>query len=161
MIHDRRGWTVIELMVAVGILGFVISIGALAQTRLLPNYRLSAATRQVVTDLRLLRAKAIAQNNRFKLVFAANSNSYHAERRNPDSGAWEPYALYGRTSGTEASTQSVDLPTSVTATGAIEVTFDPRGTVSITSGTPPLTLSVPGPRTRSLSINLAGLITIS
>ena len=59
MIRNRAGWTAIELLVAVGILGIFMTLAVVSQSQLLPNYRLSSATRQVVTDVRLLRAKAI------------------------------------------------------------------------------------------------------
>ena len=101
VLHSRRtrrsgGFSVLELLVVIGIGALLASYATLGQSSLLPHYRLSAATRQVVTDLRLLRAKAIAQNNRFRMVLAANSNAYHAERFNAATNAWEPYALYGR-----------------------------------------------------------------
>ena len=161
MIRNRNGWTVIEMMVVVIILAIVISMGALAQPRLLGNYRLSAATRQVVTDLRLLRAKAISQNGRFRMIFDANSNTYRAERLNSASAAWEPYALYRRGSDVDASQRPVSMPSGVTTTASVEVTFDPRGTVEITSGSQPITLSVSGPRTRRIAISVAGLVSIS
>jgi Tfp pilus assembly protein FimT len=161
MMRGRGGWTVFELVTVIGLLAFLLTFGSLAQSQLLPHYSLSAATRQVVTDLRLLRTKAISQNETFKMVFATDANAYHAERRNPSSGLWEPYALYSRGATTEATVKSVSLPSGVTTTSAIEVTFEPRGTVVVTTGTAPIVLSAPGPRTTSISINLAGLITIS
>lgn len=154
------GFSVLELIVVIGIGALLASYATLAQSSLLPHYRLSAATRQVVTDLRLLRAKAIAQNNSFRMVLAANSNAYHAERFNAATSAWEQYALYGRGAMTGGTAQPVELPTSIVTTSAVEVTFEPRGTVT-TGGSPPITLSAPGPRSRTLAINLAGLITIS
>ncbi len=115
----------------------------------------------MVSDLRLLRTKSISQNGAFKMVFGAGANAYHAERRNPVSGLFEPYALYRRGAATESDVQPISLPPSVTTTSAIEVTFEPRGTVVVTAGAAPIVLLAPGPRTRSVSINLAGLITVS
>jgi hypothetical protein len=112
-----------------------------------------------MTDLRLLRAKAIAQNNDFQMVFTANSNTYRAERFNIGTGLWEHYALYKHGSTVEGSARPISLPSSVQTTTAVTVTFAARGTVA-TTGSPPLTMSVSG-RTRRLAINIAGLITIS
>lgn len=161
MRRDQRGWTLLELIVVMSILGSLVALSALAQSRLLPHYRLSAAARQVVTDLRLVRSKAVSQNDRFRMIFEAGSDSYRAERRNSASGLWEHYSLYRRGATTAAGEQPVSLPSGVTTAAAIEVTFDPRGTVEVTSGAQPIVLSVPGPRTRSVSINVAGLISIS
>jgi prepilin-type N-terminal cleavage/methylation domain-containing protein len=156
--RERRGFSAIELVVAMGIFALLVTFAVVAQSRLLPHYRLSAGTRQVVTDLRLLRGKAIAQNMTFRMVFAANSNTYRAERFNPGTNAFDNYALYVRGSTTAGSPQPIELPSTVQTTAAVTVTFEPRGTVTTTA---PITLSAPGPRTRSLSINLAGLITIT
>ena len=161
MIRNRAGWTAIELMVVIGILGIVMTVATVSQSRLLPHYRLSAATRQVVTDVRLLRAKAISQNDRFRMIFAAGEDAYRAERRNPSSGAWEPYALYRRGATTAVSNQPVSLPSGITIASAIELTFHPRGTIDVTVGAAPIVLSAPGSRTRSVSVAVAGLITIS
>ncbi|MGH7896857.1 MAG: GspH/FimT family pseudopilin [Candidatus Binatia bacterium] len=166
LVHARQcgkrsgGFSALELVVAIAISTFVLTMATLAQSGLLPHYRLSAATRQVVTDLRLLRGKAIAQNNRFKLVFAASSSTYHAQRFNATANAWEHYALYARQGATVGTVQPVSLPGSIVAGSALEITFEPRGTVT-TSGGPSLTLTGPGPRSRVLTISFAGLITIS
>lgn len=159
MIRDRRGWTALELVVAVGILGLLLTFAAVAQSALLPHYRLTTATRQVVADLRLVRAKAIAQDQRLKVIFAAGSNEYRVERRDPASGNWEPYALYRR--GSSGGAGSKSLPSGVVSDSAIEVTFQARGTVVVSGGAPPLVLSAPGPRTRSVSISMTGLISVS
>jgi prepilin-type N-terminal cleavage/methylation domain-containing protein len=160
MMRNRNGWTLIELIVAIGLLAVMLSIGSLAQGKLLPQYRLSAAARQVVTDLRLLRSKAISQNHQFRMIFDSGSNTYRAERWDSATSAWEHYALYRRGATVSVGAQPVSLPGSVT-TSAVQVTFDPRGTVDITSGTQPIVLTAPGPRTRNVSINVAGLIDIS
>ena len=161
MMRNKGGFTAIELMVAVGILGILMTLAMVSQSKLLPHYRLSAASRQVVTDVRLLRAKAVSQNDRFRMIFAAGEDAYRAERRNPSSGAWEPYALYRRGAATAGSNQPVSLPSGVTIVSAIELTFHPRGTIDVSVGASPIVLSAPGSRTRSVSVNVAGMITIS
>jgi type IV fimbrial biogenesis protein FimT len=75
MMRNRNGWTLIELIVAIGLLAIMLSIGSLAQSKLLPNYRVSAAARQVVTDLRLLRSKAISQNHQFRMITPARTRT--------------------------------------------------------------------------------------
>jgi prepilin-type N-terminal cleavage/methylation domain-containing protein len=155
--RTSRGFSAIELIVAIGLFAVLVTLTALAQSRLLPHYRLSTATRQVITDLRLLRSKAITQNTQFRMTFTAGGGSYSAERL--VGGSFQQYALYQRGAATSGSIRPIDLPSSVTTTSAVTVTFEPRGTVT-TGGSPPIVLSAPGPRTRSLSINIAGLITL-
>jgi prepilin-type N-terminal cleavage/methylation domain-containing protein len=156
----EAGFSLLELLVVLGIGGLLLSYATLGQGQLLPHYRLSSAARQLVTDMRLLRTKAISQNGTFRMVFEANSNAYRAERFNPATNAWEQYALYNRDATTANSNQPVALPASVVTASALQVTFAPRGTVS-TNGSASVTLSAPGPRSRTIAINFAGLITVS
>jgi Tfp pilus assembly protein FimT len=158
--RTEMGFSVLELIVVIGVLAVMLGLATVAQSRLLPNYRLSAATRQLATDLRMLRAKAIAQNARFRMVLTANGDTYTAERWDSGSGTWLPYALYQRGSATSAATVPIDLPSPVTTTSATIVTFAPRGSVA-TTGALPILLSAPGPRTRALTVTVAGLISIS
>lgn len=153
----RGGFSLVELVVAIGIFALVVTLATVVQSKLLPHYRLQSATRQVMTDIRLARQKAIAQNAQFRITFTAGGNSYAAERL--VSGIWEPYPLYRRGAATSLAAAPIEMPSTVTATSNVVVQFTPRGTVTVT-GSPPIVLSAPGPRTRALSISVAGLVSL-
>lgn len=63
------GFTVLELLVAIGIASAIASVAVPGLLSWLPTLRLSAAARQVSMDLRVARTKAIAQNTSFQVSF--------------------------------------------------------------------------------------------
>lgn len=163
----RDGLSAIELIVAIVIFSTLASIAWLAQARLLPHYRLSTAVRQVVTDLRLARSKAISHNTRLTVAFASGGSSYEAQRctvsGTPPTLTYTclPYALYRRGSATSGAAEPIDLPGTVVSSTTATLTFEPRGVIS-SSGPTAIVFSVPNAGiSRTVTINLAGLITVS
>jgi Tfp pilus assembly protein FimT len=143
-------------MVTVSMMGVLLAFASLNGSRFLGQLRLNNATRQVVTDLRLARAKAIEQGTLFRVVFAGGS-AYTVERRNPTSLAWEPHALYGKAQ-TAGSAQTVSLPPPV-STSSDTVIFRPRGSADTVHQ---ITVSDPAVAagTRTVNVSLAGRIAI-
>lgn len=72
------GFTVLELLVTIGIAMVVMGIAISSFLSWLPTLRLSSAARQVATDLHLARMKAISQNTNFQIAF--NGSSYVVQR---------------------------------------------------------------------------------
>ena len=70
---NDRGFTLIEMMAAMGV-GFLLMAIAIQMFRnTLPGLRLDEAARQVATDLQQVRMKAIAQSIPFQINFAATT----------------------------------------------------------------------------------------
>ena len=65
----NAGFTLIELMVVIGILTIMLAIGIPMFLRELPNYRLREAARQVAQDMNLAKMRAIATNRNFGIYF--------------------------------------------------------------------------------------------
>jgi prepilin-type N-terminal cleavage/methylation domain-containing protein len=118
LMHDQRGLTLLELLLAVSLVTVLGAIALLGYERTLAGWRLSAAARQVVMDLKLARARAILTSATHRLRFAAPGSSYQHERQRP-SGIYEP------------SGPPTDLPPDVTVvdcTGSGSgISFRPRG----------------------------------
>jgi len=72
------GFTVLELLVVIGVAMVLMGIAVPSFSSWLPTLRLSAAARQVFADLRVARMKAISQNTNFQLTF--NGSSYVVQR---------------------------------------------------------------------------------
>lgn len=66
---SRKGFTLIELMVVVGIMGVLLGAAALSYTTYLPRQRLLGTTREIMTDMQFLRAKAVKLNTTCVVVF--------------------------------------------------------------------------------------------
>jgi prepilin-type N-terminal cleavage/methylation domain-containing protein len=70
---NRAGFTVIELMAAIGISGVLMIIAMPFFTKTLPGLRLTDAARQVATDLQQVRMRAIAQSIPHQISFSTNT----------------------------------------------------------------------------------------
>ncbi|GAB6061859.1 GspH/FimT family pseudopilin [Deferrisoma palaeochoriense] len=71
--HRRRGFTLVELMITIaviGILGLVVTPGIL---KTIPKYRVDRAAKALATEMNLARMRAIAKNKTHHVVFDAGT----------------------------------------------------------------------------------------
>ena len=116
--REMYGLSLVELLVAVAVAGILGSTALLQYRRMLADWRLAAAARQVVLDLQVARMRAIAENTGHRLRFSVDAPEYARERES-DAGRYEALGM------------ARSLPEGVavaacTARGAA-VTFRPRG----------------------------------
>jgi prepilin-type N-terminal cleavage/methylation domain-containing protein len=88
---DRCGFTLLELLIALALGAVLSGTALLGYRRALGGWRLDAAARQVVMDLKLARARALVSAATHRVRFATPGTSYQHERRRR-SGAYEPIA---------------------------------------------------------------------
>lgn len=142
------GFTVLELMVAVGIAMVVLGIAVPSLLTWLPTLRLSSAARQVATDLQVARMKAISQNTKFRLSFVGSipgATSYNVEK---DNGTG--------TFVTESGPFS--LPDGITVSSASTASkFQPRGTVDAAST---ITLRNVNSEVKTVQVAVVGRVTL-
>lgn len=117
---EARGFTVLELVVAVGLIGCLAAMAAWRAVAWLPDLRLDAAARQVMLDLRLTRARAMAEQRYRRLAFDVGRDLYQPQRK--DGAA---YQAEGTPTQLPAGIDVVDC----SAAGAA-VSFAPRGTAA-------------------------------
>jgi prepilin-type N-terminal cleavage/methylation domain-containing protein len=86
---DRRGFTVLELLIALALCAVLTGTALLGYRRLLSGWRLNAAARQVMMDLKLARARAMLTAATHRVRFVVSLARYQHERRRP-SGTYEP-----------------------------------------------------------------------
>jgi prepilin-type N-terminal cleavage/methylation domain-containing protein len=74
--HGTAGFSFIETLTAIFILGILAAIAMPHFTKLLPGIRLSSAARQIATDLQLARMRAIAQHTNQPVTFDTSTATY-------------------------------------------------------------------------------------
>ena len=78
-ISDRRGFTLVELMAVVMILGLVITVTAANWRRIVPRAQLNAAVRSLSNVLNSTRSEAIARNAEFRMLYDLDAETYWVE----------------------------------------------------------------------------------
>ena len=117
----RRGFSLIELVITVLVLGIIAAAAGPRYADSLSRFRLAAAAKRVSDDLNYARDEAMSQGFEQKVIFVTASNSYSmANVPHPDS----PGLAYS------VDLSSTQYPVSLVAVnfnGAETVTFDIHG----------------------------------
>jgi type IV fimbrial biogenesis protein FimT len=74
--YKSDGFTIIEVLTTIVILGVLAAIAMPAFSKLMPGIRVSSAARQIATDLQLAKMRAIAQHTAQTVTFTQSSSSY-------------------------------------------------------------------------------------
>jgi prepilin-type N-terminal cleavage/methylation domain-containing protein len=85
--HASQGLTLIEVLVAVVILGIAAAIAAPNVSYWMENYTIRTAGRQLVSDLQLAKMKAISQGVQHRVSFDVAGKSYIIEKGDSSSGS--------------------------------------------------------------------------
>ncbi len=114
--EDERGFTLIEVMVVIILMGIVFAIASSTWFNVVESRRVDSATNQVAADLRLAHTRAANRLEDWRIEMDADTHDY---RMGPDGGALTPASLPERTEF---------LP----ASGVSAVVFEPDGAAQIT-----------------------------
>ena len=118
----RRGFTLLELLCSLGMMSLLFAIALPRVSAVLPGLVLDQAARQIVSDLELVRLKAINRNNRVRALFDLDQAQYRIE--NDAEGTFEPEGPPRRLPGGVA----FDTAASTRVSGGrVTITLLPRG----------------------------------
>jgi prepilin-type N-terminal cleavage/methylation domain-containing protein len=90
----RAGFSLTELMTTVLILGLIAAFSVPAVMKSVSAWNLHTSRDMVISEVRLLRQKAITQGRSLRVWFSPGSNLYWFQ--NPTSGLWTSYQLPNR-----------------------------------------------------------------
>ena len=154
MLEERKGFTLTELMMVVFCLSILCAIAV-------PNWivagwpahRLKNAARQVVSDIRYARMRAVSTNRQYRLRFHPSTDSYFLERGDQPSGSlcWSGEGA-ARRFGPNGGAAFTGIE--IVGEEEFSVVFHPTGAVSPTS----ITLKNAPGRTMSVICSIAGRV---
>jgi prepilin-type N-terminal cleavage/methylation domain-containing protein len=86
----RSGFTLIELMVVIMVLGLMSGLVAVSWERVLPGQKLSADVRALSSRLHSARSEAIARSAEFQVIYNFEQNAYWVRTPFDNEGRYQP-----------------------------------------------------------------------
>lgn len=148
---NESGFTLMELILVVVVMGIVAAIAIPAFMGFLPSMRLNGAARQVMVDLMDARMEAVKQNNEFRVFFGSPSaNQYQVLDDDDNNGT--------AGTGEAVTTKNIqDNYSDVTFSSTGNPIFSPKGTATTTS-----TITLQNSSgSKSVSVSIAGRVKIN
>jgi type IV fimbrial biogenesis protein FimT len=148
----REGFTLLELLCALGVLSVLLAIALPRVSAALPGLLLDQAARRLVSELELARVKAVNRNTRVRTICELATAQYRVEiesegRFDPEGGA-----------RTFPSGVAFDAASSTRVSGGrVSVTWLPRGH---TFDNATITLTATGGAVRRVIISTAGRVRV-
>ena len=93
--RSRAGFSLVELMVGLVIFGLVAGFSVPALNKSLSRWNLKTAHNTCISELKLLRQKAIGEGRSYRIWFSPGSRFYWFQ--DPETLLWTPYLLPERT----------------------------------------------------------------
>ena len=106
-----RGFSIVELVLVMAVMGIIAAIALPSWSKLQPNYALNNSVRQIQSELHNIKMRAAAENVAFQMAYLHDANAYTIQR--------DSKALV---------VKPIAEGTSITKDGTIS--FSPRGTAS-------------------------------
>ena len=128
-IKSSRGFTIIEMMIILAIIGVILTVAAPNFNAYRQNTNLKEAARDISSDISLYKQRAVAENRRYRINFSAAANTYTIQQETVvnNTGTGNYVDLITKTVG--AGNANIVISGTPSFSGGVTyVTFNPRGT---------------------------------
>ena len=128
-------FTLIELLVTMAIIGILGALAAPGVSGWIENYRVKAASRQLMSDIQFARMKAVADNVQYQVYFNPANNQYWVQGWNPGTSAWNQIGATRRLSNAAGPGYEPGVTLAFSTNGDKTATFSQMGqaTAAITA----------------------------
>ncbi len=82
-----RGYTLVELVITVALIGVMASLATMSIRSLVPRYKFNSSVAMMHTEINNARLTAISRNHEMKIVFSESDDSYTMAEGNLSSGS--------------------------------------------------------------------------
>lgn len=147
--HLNRGFSLIELVVVIGIATLLLAIGYPRLAPLVAKYRLDSAAWNLATELQKARLRAIAENQCFRVTFDGSTRTYQLSKRAT------PCSSSGYSN--DGSAKTLDETGMIAVSASLNPTFTPRGVIDGTTGSV-VSLTVPPSGSRTVFVQVSGRV---
>jgi prepilin-type N-terminal cleavage/methylation domain-containing protein len=147
-VKQPKGFSLVELLIAMAIIGIISTIAAFAWQRYVTNANLRTAARDVASDILLFKERAVSESIQYRLTFNVAANRYTIDR---GTAAGAPFfIIQSKSPATFGSGVSLLDTTFVGG----QVSFLPRGTLG--SGTGRVRLTNSRHSTATVTVTITG-----
>ncbi len=151
LLKSRKGFTLTEALVVIGVLAIMITISVPSYISYLPKHRLQTSARQIYDDLQLVKIRAVKDNTDACITFDIVNENYTVFLDADGSSSW--------TAGDTMIKNTVTLENGVDMTAANACGFNNRG-LRTTAQTQVVRLTNPTGLIMRIDVNTAGGISI-
>jgi prepilin-type N-terminal cleavage/methylation domain-containing protein len=127
--RNRKGFTLVELIIVIGLLALIATIAGLNLRNYTLNRNLRTAARNIVADFNLCKARAVSESISYQVIFNIAGGNYTIQQLNNAATAVTKRPLPLSEGGSDISINSANFVNPLPQPQN-EVNFGARGTVS-------------------------------